>query len=48
MKSPKSNQVLSLSQWYIYVSLEKIYPPVQNIIHLQDFDLVNEVKATKD
>ena len=47
-RSIKSNQLLSLSQWYIYASLEKIYPQVQNIFHLQDFDIENKIKATKD
>ena len=50
MKSrpPKSNQLLSLSQWYIYANLQEIYQPVPNIFHLQDFDLEYEVKVTKD
>ena len=46
-RSLKSNQHFSLSQWYIYASLKKIYPLVQKIFHLQDYDLENEVKVTK-
>ena len=46
-RSPKYNQLLSLSQSYIYVSLEEIHPLVQKIFHLQDYDLVKEVKVTK-
>ena len=45
-RSPNSNQLLSLSQWYIYASSEKIYPLVQKIFVLQDYDL--EAKVTKD
>ena len=46
-RSPKSNQLLSLSQWYIYASLKKICSLVQKIFHLQDYDRENKVKATK-
>ena len=47
-RPPKSNHLFSLSQWYNYASLQKIYPQLQNIFHLQDSDLENEVKVTKD
>ena len=45
-RSPKSNQLLSLSQ-YVNASLKKIRLLVQKIFHLQDYDLENEVKVTK-
>ena len=45
--SPKSNQLLSLSQSYIFASLKKIHSLVQKIFHLQDYDLENEVKVNK-
>ena len=41
LRSPKSNQILSLSSWYIYVSLNKIHPLVQEISYIQDYDLEN-------
>ena len=47
-RSPKSNQLLSLSWWYIYVSLEKIYPLVQEISYIHDYDLENGVKVTQN
>ena len=46
-RSPKSNQLLSLSQWYINASLKKIHPLVQKIVYFQDFGLENEAKVTK-
>ena len=46
-RSPKSNQILSLSYWYIYVSLKKIHPLVQEKSYIQDYDLENGVKVTK-
>ena len=48
LRSPKANQLLSLPQWYVYASFKKIHLLVQKIFHLQDYDLENEVKATKD
>ena len=45
--SPKSNQLLSLSLWYIYVSLEKIYPLAQEISYIQDYDLENGSRSPK-
>ena len=47
-RSQKSNQLLSLSHWYIHVSLEKIHLLVQEISYIQDYDLENKVKVTKD
>ena len=46
-RSPKYNQLLSLSQSYIYANLMKINPLVQKIFHLQEYNLENEVKVTK-
>ena len=46
-RSLKSNQFLSLSKWYIYISLERIHPLVQKISYIQDCDLENGVKVTK-
>ena len=46
-RSLKSNQLLSLSQWYIFVSLKTIHPLVQEISYIQDYDLENKVKVTK-
>ena len=46
-RSLKSNQLLSLSYWYIYVSLETIHPLIQEISYIQDYDLKNRVKVTK-
>ena len=49
MKSSlKTNQLLSLSKWYIYVSLEKVHPLVQEISYIQDYDLENRVKITQN
>ena len=45
---PKPNQLLSLPQWYMNASLKKIHALVQKTFHLQDYDLDNEVKVTKD
>ena len=46
-KSPKSDKLLSLSQWYIDAKLEKIHPLVQKIFYVEGYDLENEVKDTK-
>ena len=46
-RSPKCNQLLSLPQWYISASLDKIYPLVQKIFHLQNYNLENETNVTK-
>ena len=37
-----------ISMIYIYASLKNINPMVQKIFHLLDYDLENEVNATKD
>ena len=47
-RSPESNQLLSLSQWYICVSVKKIHPLVQEISYIQDYDLENGVKVTQN
>ena len=47
-RSVKSNQLLSLSKCYIYVSLEKIHPLLQEIFYIQEYDLENGVKVTKN
>ena len=36
-RSPKSNQFLSLSQWYIHASLEKFSRLVQETIHIRGY-----------
>ena len=46
-RSPKSKCHISLSQQYIYASLEKIHPLVLKIFYLKDHDLENEVKSPK-
>ena len=46
-RSLKSNQLLSLSWWYVYVSLENIHPLIQEISYTQDYGLENGVKVTK-
>ena len=46
-RSPKSNQLLNLSQWYISESLKKIHPLVKKIFYLQDYDFENKVKVTQ-
>ena len=43
----ETNQLLSLSQWYIYVSSEKIHQLIQEIFFIQDYNLENGVKVTK-
>ena len=35
-RSPKSNQLLNLSQWYIHASLVKFHPLVQEILCIQE------------
>ena len=46
-RSPKSNQLTSLSQWYIYVGLEITHPFSQEISYIQDYDLEIRVTVTK-
>ena len=54
-RSPKSNQLLSSSQQFIFVSLVKIHPLVQKLTHRNPIldiskcrcDLENKVKVTK-
>ena len=48
-RSLKSNQLLSLSERYNCISLEKFHSSlVQEISYIQDYDLENGVKVTKN
>ena len=47
--SPKSNQIESfVLVVYLYISLVKIYPLVQEISYIQDYALENGVKVTQN